>query len=154
MSKVLAVLANAVATSAAIVASIDFTLENLGYQFPSFPVPAGVTMDSHLKAVTWEGARNRYGIITPPVRDQIKRELALIRQLGFPGYFLIVWDIINFCRRSTIMVQGRVSAANSAVCYSLVITAVDPVGGKLLFEYFLSEGRKCWLVIYLDLPGD
>ena len=110
-------------------------------------------MDSHLEAVTWEGARNRYGIITPPVRDQIERELALIRKLGFPGYFLIVWDIINFCRRSNIMVQGRGSAANSAVCYSLGITAVDPVGGKLLFERFLSEGRKGWPDIDLDPPA-
>ena len=153
MYQLFADLPHAVANSAAIAASIDFTLENLGYQFPRFPVPPGETMDSHLEAVTWEGARNRYGIITPPVCDQIKRELALIRQLGFPGYFLIVWDIINFCRRSNIMVQGRGSAANSAVCYSLGITAVDPVGGKLLFERFLSEGRKGWPDIDLDLPS-
>src|SRR5882762_2089926 len=153
MYQLFADLPHAVANSAAIAASIDFTLENLGYQFPHFPVPPGETMDSHLEAVTWEGARNRYGIITSPVRDQIKRELDLIRQLGFPGYFLIVWDIINFCRRSNIMVQGRGSAANSAVCYSLGITAVDPVGGKLLFERFLSEGRKGWPDIDLDLPS-
>jgi error-prone DNA polymerase len=153
MYQLFADLPHAVANSAAIAAGIDFTLENLGYQFPRFPVPPGETMDSHLEAVTWEGARNRYGTITPPVRDQIERELALIHKLGFPGYFLIVWDIINFCRRSNIMVQGRGSAANSAVCYSLGITAVDPVGGKLLFERFLSEGRKGWPDIDLDLPS-
>jgi error-prone DNA polymerase len=84
---------------------------------------------------------------------QLKRELDLINKLGFAGYFLIVWDIVNFCRESDIMVQGRGSAANSAVCYSLGITAVDPVGGKLLFERFLSEGRKSWPDIDLDLPS-
>jgi error-prone DNA polymerase len=146
-------LPQAVANSAAIAADIDFTLENLGYEFPRFPVPPGETMDSYLEAVTWQGALERYGDISPAVRDQIKRELALISKLGFPGYFLIVWDIINFCRRSDIMVQGRGSAANSAVCYSLGITAVDPVGGKLLFERFLSEGRKGWPDIDLDLPS-
>src|SRR6267378_251537 len=153
MYQLFADLPYAVANSAAIAAGIDFTLENLGYQFPHFPVPPGETMDSHLEAVTWRGARKRYGIITPTVRDQIERELALIHKLGFPGYFLIVWDIIKFCRRSNIMVQGRGSAANSAVCYSLGITAVDPVGGKLLFERFLSEGRKGWPDIDLDLPS-
>jgi error-prone DNA polymerase len=153
MYQLFADLPYAVANSAAIAAGIDFTLENLGYQFPHFPVPPGETMDSHLEAVTWKGARKCYGIITPTVRDQIERELALIHKLGFPGYFLIVWDIIKFCRRSNIMVQGRGSAANSAVCYSLGITAVDPVGGKLLFERFLSEGRKGWPDIDLDLPS-
>jgi error-prone DNA polymerase len=153
MYQLFADLPQAVANSAAIAANIDFTLKDLGYQFPRFPVPPGETMDSHLDTVTWGGARNRYGTITPPVRDQIERELALIHKLGFPGYFLIVWDIINFCRRSNIMVQGRGSAANSAVCYSLGITAVDPVGGKLLFERFLSEGRKGWPDIDLDLPS-
>jgi error-prone DNA polymerase len=153
MQQLFADLPHAVANSAAIAADIDFTLENLGYQFPRFSVPPRETMDSHLETVTWQGARIRYGHITPPIRDQIERELALIRKLGFPGYFLIVWDIINFCHRSNIMVQGRGSAANSAVCYSLGITAVDPVGGKLLFERFLTEGRKGWPDIDLDLPS-
>src|SRR5690606_2607083 len=74
-------------------------------------------------------------------------------KLGFSGYFLIVWDIVNYCREESIMVQGRGSAANSAVCYALGITAADPVGGKLLFERFLSEGRKSWPDIDLDLPS-
>src|SRR5690606_12636803 len=84
---------------------------------------------------------------------QLEHELALIEKLGFCGYFLIVWDIVTFCREQDIMVQGRGSAANSAVCYSLGITAVDPVGQKLLFERFLSEGRKGWPDIDLDLPS-
>ena len=77
----------------------------------------------------------------------------LIEKLKLEGYFLIVWDIINFCRDQDILVQGRGSAANSAVCYSLGITAVDPVGMELLFERFLSEERGEWPDIDLDLPS-
>src|SRR5207244_700836 len=84
---------------------------------------------------------------------QIERELALIEKLELSGYFLIVWDIVNFCRQHDILVQGRGSAANSAVCYSLGITAVDPVGMDLLFERFLSEERGEWPDIDLDLPS-
>jgi error-prone DNA polymerase len=84
---------------------------------------------------------------------QIDRELALIEKLHLAGYFLIVWDIINFCRDQNILVQGRGSAANSAVCYSLGITAVDPIGMELLFERFLSEERGEWPDIDLDLPS-
>lgn len=143
----------AVANTVALVKEIEFTLENLGYQFPKYTVPAGETMDSYLEKMTWKGAAERYSKITPAVRSQIERELALIRKLGFPGYFLIVWNLVQYCRSSNIMVQGRGSAANSAVCYSLGITAVDPVGGNLLFERFLSEGRKGWPDIDLDLPS-
>ena len=81
------------------------------------------------------------------------RELDLIEKLELAGYFLIVWDIVNFCRQQDILVQGRGSAANSAVCYSLGITAVDPVGMELLFERFLSEERGEWPDIDLDLPS-
>src|SRR5437667_1621872 len=86
-------------------------------------------------------------------RRQIERELALIEKLALAGYFLIVWDIIHFCREQKILAQGRGSAANSAVCYSLGITAVDPVGMELLFERFLSEERGEWPDIDLDLPS-
>ena len=86
-------------------------------------------------------------------RRQIERELTLIEQLELEGYFLIVWDIVRFCREQGILVQGRGSAANSAVCYSLGITAVDPVGMELLFERFLSEERGEWPDIDLDLPS-
>ena len=143
----------AVANTVALVQEIEFTLENLGYQFPNYSVPVGETMDSYLEKMTWLGAAERYGHITSAVRAQIKHELALIHKLGFPGYFLIVWDIVEFCRHNGILVQGRGSAANSAVCYSLGITAVDAVEMELLFERFLSEERGEWPDIDLDLPS-
>ena len=132
---------------------LEFTLEDLGYEFPRYPVPDGQTMDSFLAARTDEGARRRYQPYGDKPRLQIERELRLIEKLGLAGYFLIVWDIVEFCRRNGILVQGRGSAANSAVCYSLGITAVDPVGMELLFERFLSEERGEWPDIDLDLPS-
>ncbi len=132
---------------------LQFSLENLGYEFPRYNVPEGETIESFLRKITWAGARARYSHLSAKVHAQIEHELALIGKLGFSGYFLIVWDIVNFCTQSGIMVQGRGSAANSAVCYSLGITPVDPVGGNLLFERFLSEGRKGWPDIDLDLPS-
>ncbi len=110
-------------------------------------------MDSFLRTIVWFGAQQRYAAISPKVKRQIEEELALISKLGFPGYFLIVWDIINFCREHNIMVQGRGSAANSAVCYCLGITPVDPVENHLVFERFLNESRKGWPDIDLDLPS-
>src|SRR5581483_7661305 len=106
---------------------------------------------------TREGFRTRYGRSSAELQNkarvQIERELALIEKLNLPGYFLIVWEIVNFCREQNILVQGRGSAANSAVCYSLGITAVDPVGMELLFERFLSEQRGEMPAIDLDLPS-
>ncbi len=132
---------------------LDFSLENIGYAFPDYPVPVGHDMNSFLRTITWFGAQQRYEAISMKVRRQIEEELALIQKLGFSGYFLIVWDIVNFCRENNIMVQGRGSAANSAVCYCLGITPVDPVSSHLVFERFLSEGRKGWPDIDLDLPS-
>jgi error-prone DNA polymerase len=132
---------------------LTFSLENLGYEFPDYPIPAGHSMDSFLRTIVWFGAQQRYAAISPKVKRQIEEELALINKLGFPGYFLIVWDIINFCREHNIMVQGRGSAANSAVCYCLGITPVDPVENHLVFERFLNESRKGWPDIDLDLPS-
>jgi error-prone DNA polymerase len=137
---------------------LEFTLEDLGYEFPKYPVPPGETMISFLRRRTYEGARLRYsGHNGSPTfaraQKQIEHELALIEKLKLEGYFLIVWDIIQFCKRTGILVQGRGSAANSAVCYSLGITAVDPVGMELLFERFLSEERGEWPDIDLDLPS-
>ncbi len=132
---------------------LTFSLENLGYKFPEYPVPAGHTMDSFLRTIVWFGAQQRYAAISPKVKRQIEEELALITKLGFPGYFLIVWDVVNFCREHDIMVQGRGSAANSAVCYCLGITPVDPVENHLVFERFLNESRKGWPDIDLDLPS-
>ena len=132
---------------------LTFLLENIGYEFPEYPVPGGHTMDSFLRTIVWFGAQQRYAGISAAVKRQLEEELALISKLGFPGYFLIVWDIINFCREHDIMVQGRGSAANSAVCYCLGITPVDPVTNNLVFERFLNESRKGWPDIDLDLPS-
>jgi error-prone DNA polymerase len=132
---------------------LEFTLDDLGYTFPEYPVPPGESMFTVLCQATDAGARDRYRPYHEKARRQIERELALIGQLSLAGYFLIVWDIVNFCRSRGILVQGRGSAANSAVCYSLGITAVDPVGMELLFERFLSEEREEWPDIDLDLPS-
>jgi error-prone DNA polymerase len=132
---------------------LQFTLEDLGYRFPDYPVPEGETQFSFLRKATEAGARERYRPYHEKARRQIERELGLIGKLNLAGYFLIVWDLVNFCRREGILVQGRGSAANSAVCYSLGITAVDPVGMELLFERFLSEERGEWPDIDLDLPS-
>lgn len=132
---------------------LEFSLENLGYEFPRFPVPEGESMDSVLRKVTMAGARARYSHLSKKVSAQLERELALIAKLGFSGYFLIVWDLVNFCTEKRILVQGRGSAANSVVCYSLGITACDPIACNLLFERFLSEGRTSWPDIDLDLPS-
>ncbi len=132
---------------------LEFSLENLGYEFPDFEVPAGHSMNSFLRTMVLFGAQQRYEAITKKVRQQLDFELALITRLKFAGYFLIVWDIINFCRENNIMVQGRGSAANSAVCYCLGITPVDPISNNLVFERFLNESRKGWPDIDLDLPS-
>jgi error-prone DNA polymerase len=136
---------------------LQFEMKDMGYQFPLYPV-GDETMDSFLYKRTMEGVSNRYGVkssasLRKRAEKQVARELALIATLGLAGYFLIVWDIVEFCRKNGILVQGRGSAANSAVCYALGITAVDPVGMELLFERFLSEVRGEWPDIDLDLPS-
>jgi error-prone DNA polymerase len=138
---------------------LNFELSALGYEFPRYPVPDGDSMDSFLRKRTEEGIQRRYGPKNDPnlmerAKKQVAHELALIAKLGFAGYFLIVWDIVQFCKRNGILIQGRGSAANSAVCYALEITAIDPVGMELLFERFLSESRGEWPDIDLDLPSE
>lgn len=138
---------------------LGFQLSDLGYEFPKYPVSDGETMDSFLRKRVEEGVTRRYGPkkdrgLMENVKKQVERELALIAKLGFAGYFLIVWDIIRFCKQNDILVQGRGSAANSVVCYCLEITAIDPVGMDLLFERFLSESRNEWPDIDLDLPSE
>ncbi|HKH73053.1 MAG TPA: error-prone DNA polymerase, partial [Vicinamibacterales bacterium] len=132
---------------------LEYTMADLGYRFPSYPVPPGETEMSFLRHITEAGARNRYRPYHDKARAQITRELDLIEKLDLAGYFLIVWDVVNYCRQQNILVQGRGSAANSAVCYSLGITAVDPIKMELLFERFLSEERGEWPDIDLDLPS-
>ncbi len=158
MLRLFADLREATANTVELSSRLEFTLNDLGYEFPRYPVSEGETMDSVLRARTMEGARDRYlrpgqSELWRRAQRQIERELALIEHLKLAGYFLIVWDIVRYCRENGILVQGRGSAANSAVCYSLGITAVDPVGMDLLFERFLSEERGEWPDIDLDLPS-
>jgi error-prone DNA polymerase len=138
---------------------LTFELSDLGYEFPCYPVPDGETMDSFLRKRVAEGIQRRYGpknnrALLKRAKSQVEYELALIERLGFAGYFLIVWDIVDYCKRNGILIQGRGSAANSAVCYALEITAVDPIGMDLLFERFLSDSRGEWPDIDLDLPSE
>ncbi len=153
MQELFADVPEAVAETTELAARLGFTLQDLGYQFPRYPVPPGETEASFLRKRTIDGARNRYQPYHQRAKYQVERELALIEKLKLEGYFLIVWDIVEFCRKQGILVQGRGSAANSAVCYALGITAVDPVGMDLLFERFLSEERGEWPDIDLDLPS-
>lgn len=146
-------LPEAIAGSEEIVERADFRLENLEYRFPSFPVPDGETEDTLLRRLAEHGAIERYGHFDGRVRIQIEKELGVIAKLGLAGYFLIVYDIVRFCRDNDILAQGRGSAANSAVCYSLRITAVDPIAMDLLFERFLSEERGEFPDIDIDLPS-
>ena len=144
---------DAVARTGDLADRLQFTMADLGYRFPDYPVPPGETQSTFLRQIVDLGARERYRPYHDRARAQIERELDLIEKLNLAGYFLIVWDIVNFCRQHDILVQGRGSAANSAVCYALGITAVDPVGMELLFERFLSEERGEWPDIDLDLPS-
>ncbi len=153
MSRLFADLPEALAHSAQLASELDFTLDGLGYRFPDYPLPPGETPASYLRHVTWNGAKARFRPLTAKAQAQIQKELDLIEKLNLAGYFLIVWDIVNFCLRENILAQGRGSAANSAVCYALSITAVDPVKMELLFERFLSEERGEWPDIDLDLPS-
>jgi error-prone DNA polymerase len=145
----------AVANTGELALRLVFTMKDIGYRFPDYPLPPGQTPMGFLRALCERGAKERYGSgsLALKARHQIEHELELIGRLDLPGYFLIVWDLIEYCRRHDILVQGRGSAANSAVCYALGITAVDPVGMKLLFERFLSEERGEWPDIDLDLPS-
>src|SRR5579871_5100599 len=157
MQQLFADLPEAIHNTVELSSRLEFTLDNLGYEFPRYPVPEGETMNSYLHQKAWEGFHERYGRKPPDLqvkaRLQIEKELKLIEKLKLAGYFLIVWDIVRYCRQQNVLVQGRGSAANSAVCYSLGITAVDAVSMELLFERFLSEERGEWPDIDLDLPS-
>jgi error-prone DNA polymerase len=152
MTRLFADLPEALAQSVELSSRLQFTLEDLGYRFPPYPVPEGETMESFLRKRTEEGARSRYRPYHEKARRQIDRELALINKLGLAGYFLIVWDIVEFCRAEGILAQGRGSAANSAVCYALGITAVDPVGMDLLLNASFRRTRRM-AGRRLDLPS-
>jgi error-prone DNA polymerase len=157
MQALFADLPEAIANTLSLSNRIEFSLKDLGYEFPKYPVPDGHTINSFLRHLAEKGMEDRYSHAPADLRRrarrQMERELALIENLGLAGYFVIVWDIIRFCRGEDILVQGRGSAANSVVCYSLGITAVDPIKMDLLFERFLSEERGEWPDIDLDLPS-
>jgi error-prone DNA polymerase len=153
MTRLFEDLPRAIAASAEIAQRCEFRLGRLHNEFPDFPVPAGETPFSYLHQLVHEGVRRRYRPVSPAVSKQIAHELAVIEKLELAGYFLIVWDIVRFAGEHGILVQGRGSAANSAVCYALNITSVDPVGLELLFERFLSEERDEPPDIDLDTPS-
>jgi error-prone DNA polymerase len=150
---------NAVENTVELSSRLSFQLSDLGYEFPRYPVDENETMDSFLAKRVADGLSRRYGPkrnarLLERAKKQVAHELKLIAKLGFAGYFLIVWDIVEYCKKHGILIQGRGSAANSAVCYALEITAIDPVGMELLFERFLSESRGEWPDIDLDLPSE
>ncbi|MDQ1738368.1 MAG: error-prone polymerase, partial [Pseudonocardiales bacterium] len=151
---------HAVATAARLGAELAFPLRLVAPNLPPFPVPDGIgdgTEMSYLRQLTYEGARTRYGPPGPATDRayrQLEHELAIIDELGFPGYFLVVWELTQFCRERGILCQGRGSAANSAVCFALGITAVDSVGHNLLFERFLAPERDGPPDIDIDIESD
>src|SRR5260370_3283014 len=141
MQRLFADLPEAIVNTRVLSSRLQFTLNDLGYEFPRYPVPEGSSQMQFLCERTYEGMLSRYGSGNEKARRQIDRELALIAKLDLPGYFLIVWDIVRFCREKNILEQGRGSAANSAVCYALGITAVDTVGMERLFgTFFFAYG--------------
>ncbi len=154
MTRLFRDLPHAIDNTAALAERLQFRLGDLGYKFPTFDVPDGETESGFLRQRVFEGARERFRErFDERTRAQLDKELSLIERRGFCGYFLCIWDLVNFAKAQNIMVQGRGSAANSAVCYSLGITACDPIAYHLLFERFLSEGRNVWPDIDLDLPS-
>jgi error-prone DNA polymerase len=144
----------AVQRSALLGVECAFDLRLVAPKLPPFDVPAGETEASWLRELVRVGAGNRYGATNPKAYAQIEHELGVIEERGFPGYFLIVHDIVEFCRRNDILCQGRGSAANSAVCFALGITNVDAVEYGLLFERFLSPARDGYPDIDLDIESD
>jgi len=156
MARIFAHCPQVVAAAAELGEQCAFELALIAPQLPPFDVPAGHTEDSWLRRLTMAGARDRYG---PPDRApqayaQLEHELRIIERLRFPGYFLVVYDITRFCRENNILAQGRGSAANSAVCYALGVTNVDPIANELLFERFLSPVRDGPPDIDIDIESD
>jgi error-prone DNA polymerase len=146
----------AVAASVELAAELSFDLTLVAPNLPDYPIPPGHTEMSWLRALTYDGACERYGTREqhPQAYRQLDHELDMIEQLGFPGYFLVVYDIVKFCRDNNIYCQGRGSAANSAVCYALRITNVDAVTWGMLFERFLAPERDGPPDIDVDIESD
>ncbi|MBB2941631.1 error-prone DNA polymerase [Actinoplanes lutulentus] len=144
----------AVANAAMYGEDLAFDLNLVAPRLPDYDVPEGHTEMSWLRELTMRGARQRYEDDDRRAYDQLEYELKMIEELGFPGYFLVVYDIVRFCRDSRIYCQGRGSAANSAVCYALFITNVDAVKHRLLFERFLAPERDGPPDIDVDIESD
>lgn len=135
--------ADAIAETMRFADRITFSLDELKYQYPDEPVPPGKTAQRHLEDLTWQGAHKHYPIrISPKVKKTLHKELRLLRKLKYAHYFLTVHDIVRYARSQNILCQGRGSAANSAVCFVLGVTSVDPTKVELLFERFLSQERS------------
>src|SRR5438034_5380230 len=133
----------------------SFSLAEIRYRYPSEKMPDGMSSAQWLRQLVFAGALWRYGDKIPAdVIDQLEKELEIIDALDYPGYFLTMWEIVEFCRKQAILCQGRGSAANSAVCYCLGVTAVDPVRMGLLFERFLSRERAEPPDIDLDIEHE
>ncbi|MCH5642194.1 error-prone DNA polymerase [Gordonia sp. ABSL49_1] len=156
MARLLPAHRDAIDNAVGLAADCAFELGLIAPELPPFDVPDGHTEISWLREMTMTRARRRYGTPTehPQAYRQIEHELAIIETLTFPGYFLVVADIVDFCKDNDILCQGRGSAANSAVCYALGITNVDPVANKLLFERFLSPERDGPPDIDVDIESD
>nr|HQU93409.1 DNA polymerase III subunit alpha [Pyrinomonadaceae bacterium] len=150
-------LPEAVEITQAIASRVDFSMDELSYRFPDYPVPPGETMNSLLRARAIKGGENRYRdrpwALRAQVTSRLEREFKVIEMKGLAGYFLMVSDISDYCTSNGILSQGRGSAANSVVCYALGITAVEPIANKLLFERFLSESYEQYPDIDIDLPS-
>ena len=150
-------LPEAVEITKEIASRVDFSMDELSYRFPDYPVPPGETMNSLLRARAIKGGENRYRdrpwALRAQVTSRLEREFKVIEMKGLAGYFLMVSDISDYCTSNRILSQGRGSAANSVVCYALGITAVEPIANKLLFERFLSEKYEQYPDIDIDLPS-
>ncbi len=143
MAQIFAGYPDAIRNTLVIAERCAFRLDRLTGQFPIFPVAEGYTRQSYLRELVYKGAAERYGTpLASNVERQLEYELGMIAKMDLAGYFLIVWDIVRAANEMQVLCQGRGSAANSAVCYALGITAVDPIGMNLLFERFMSEGRE------------
>ncbi|HMU33063.1 MAG TPA: error-prone DNA polymerase [Pyrinomonadaceae bacterium] len=157
MLRLFADLPEAVEITEEIAARVRFSMEELAYTFPDYPVPAGETMNSVLRQKAIERSHERYRDKAWPIRSQVlprlEKEFRIIEMKRLAGYFLVVNDISDFCKANRILSQGRGSAANSVVCYTLGITAVDPIEHNLLFERFLSEKYEQYPDIDIDLPS-
>jgi error-prone DNA polymerase len=139
----------------AIAERCTFSLSELRYRYPGERIPEGLTESGYIRGLVEAGAAERYpGCITPEIRAQIDKELSIIEQLEYGGYFLTMREIVRFCEDEKILCQGRGSAANSVVCYCLSITAIDPIKHDLLFERFLSLERAEPPDIDLDIEHE